>query len=182
MPYISAFTVIISKYNGLQSSFEEVCSVDVPAMVPTMVKLPGQSRSMVQLLPPPSDLNNPLTAVELARSAEVSLKCRQVIMSQQWCHCEIICVAVHGCIFSIHCSAACRCYGGLSGETVVHGVCGALVLASHPACCIMLAHRHSESMSCKISFSPSAAVVMLLRCAVRLCIPSGALAQLKGER
>lgn len=44
-------------------------------MVPTLVKLPGQSRSMVQLLPPPSDLDNPLTAVELARSAEVSSAC-----------------------------------------------------------------------------------------------------------
>ena len=42
-------------------------------MVPTMVKLPGQSRSMVQLLPPPADPTNPLTAVELARSAEVCI-------------------------------------------------------------------------------------------------------------
>ena len=41
-------------------------------MVPTMVRLPGQSRSMVQLLPPPSDRHNPLTAVDLARCAEVS--------------------------------------------------------------------------------------------------------------
>ena len=41
-------------------------------MVPTMVRLPGQSRSMVQLLPPPADSNNPLTAVDLARSAEVT--------------------------------------------------------------------------------------------------------------
>ena len=40
-------------------------------MVPTMVKLPGQSRSMIQLLPPPADLDNPLTAVDIARSAEV---------------------------------------------------------------------------------------------------------------
>ncbi|KAL3135477.1 hypothetical protein ABBQ38_005957 [Trebouxia sp. C0009 RCD-2024] len=46
---------------------------DVPAMVPTLVKLPGQSRGMVQLLPPPADPTNPLTAVELARSAEVLL-------------------------------------------------------------------------------------------------------------
>ena len=43
----------------------------VPPMVPTMVRLPGQSRSMVQLLPPPADSTNPLTAVALARSAEV---------------------------------------------------------------------------------------------------------------
>ena len=37
-----------------------------------MVKLPGQSRSMIQLLPPPADLGNPLTAVDIARSAEVN--------------------------------------------------------------------------------------------------------------
>ncbi len=43
-----------------------------PPMVPTMVKLPGQSRSMIQLLPPPADLHNPLTAVDIARSAEVN--------------------------------------------------------------------------------------------------------------
>ncbi len=36
-----------------------------------MVKLPGQSRSMVQLLPPPADATSPLTTVDLARSAEV---------------------------------------------------------------------------------------------------------------
>ena len=43
----------------------------VPAMLPTMVKLPGQ-RSVMQLVPPPADLHNPLVTVELARSAEVS--------------------------------------------------------------------------------------------------------------
>ena len=48
------------------------CCSGVPPMVPTMVKLPGQSRSMIQLLPPPADLDNPLTAVDIARSAEVN--------------------------------------------------------------------------------------------------------------
>lgn len=65
------FTVTVNVTVILCKVANNLCPVDVPAMVPTMVKLPGQSRSMVQLLPPPSDLNNPLTAVELARSAEV---------------------------------------------------------------------------------------------------------------
>lgn len=59
-------------------------------MLPKMVKLPGQSQSMVQLLPPPSDLNNPLTAVELARSAEVSQAPFSVV-SWHW----RFCIPVH---------------------------------------------------------------------------------------
>ncbi|DBA66726.1 TPA: hypothetical protein ACH3X2_001875 [Trebouxia sp. C0005] len=51
----------------------DVDSEGMPPMVPTMVKLPGQSRSMIQLLPPPAGLDNPLTAVDIARSAEVLL-------------------------------------------------------------------------------------------------------------
>ena len=50
---------------------DSVLFAAVPAMVPTLVKLPGQ-RSVMQLVPPPADLHNPLVAVELARSAEVS--------------------------------------------------------------------------------------------------------------
>ena len=56
---------------GLQHCKHILLGADVPAMLPTMVRLPGQSRSAVQLLPPPSDLRNPLTTVELARSVEV---------------------------------------------------------------------------------------------------------------
>jgi hypothetical protein len=59
-PYMTALTLLLGTCSG------------VPAMVPTMVKLPGQSRSMIQLLPPPADLDNPLTAVDIARSAEVN--------------------------------------------------------------------------------------------------------------
>ena len=63
---------------------------DVAAMVPTFLKLTGQSRSAVQLLPPPSDRNNPLTAVEVARTAEVScflpLICCCVISAAEAAH------------------------------------------------------------------------------------------------
>ena len=58
-PYKSVFALLLGFCSG------------VPPMVPTMVKLPGQSRSMIQLLPPPADLDNSLTAVDIARSAEV---------------------------------------------------------------------------------------------------------------
>ena len=76
---------------NIQRRIRALCSADVPAMVPTMVKLSGQSRSMVQLLPPPSDPNNPLTAVELARSAEVS-------EGPLLCQCHGIVVATYYCI------------------------------------------------------------------------------------
>ena len=59
-PYMTVLTLLLGFCPG------------VPPMVPTMVKLPGQSRSMIQLLPPPADLDNPLTAVDIARSAEVN--------------------------------------------------------------------------------------------------------------
>ena len=56
---------------------------DAAAMVPTFLRLPGQSRSAVQLLPPPADRSSPLTAVDLARTAEVS--CPSPLLSRLQC-------------------------------------------------------------------------------------------------
>lgn len=60
-----------------------ICCADAAAMAPTFLRLPGHSRSAVQLLPPAADRSSPLTAVDLARTAEVS--CPSSLLSRLHC-------------------------------------------------------------------------------------------------
>ena len=150
----------------VQRRIRTSCFADVPAMVPTMVKLPGQSRSMVQLLPPPSDPRNPLTAVELARSAEVSqapfsagvmplLLLHTFASCLTWLHCQpllssslsLLLIAVQGshvkewcvwndCIIVLAMTV-------LASSAVLYGKTFLLYASSLPLCCCVMGCLHA---------------------------------------